>query len=169
MINNSIIVCAIVGILAYFYFTRFQESEKAYYMLYRRCIELKTENAKLKERIVDLQEYKNDVSKTFKILDNELIMINEHIKKQKPDNRVSILSPDVLNTLFQNINQESTDGDTVGEIPSNIPDLSNDNNTTNNVSVTSEPDMHHIHVGELGGMELNDNSYNRFLMNAQSI
>ena len=29
-----------------------------------------------------IQYYKNDVSKTFKILDNELVMINDHLKKQ---------------------------------------------------------------------------------------
>ena len=52
----------------------------------------------MKSRIKDLQSYKNDVSKTFKILDNELLLINDHLKRQSnlqstPMSSMSPMSP----------------------------------------------------------------------------
>jgi hypothetical protein len=87
------------------------------------------ENQKLKLKVKELQAYKDDVSKTFKILDNELIMINDHIQRRQqpqqpqqslaqtlgasllnqqpssfiPTNRVSLLTPELLNTVFFDI------------------------------------------------------------------
>lgn len=122
--NNFIIITIIVCFVAWFYFTKFQESEKEYFKLHKKCSFLQNENCKLKNRLKDLQTYKNDVSKTFKILDNELLMINDQLQKQNnsliPDstqsfnatqenddsNRISILSPDILQSLFLNMNQE---------------------------------------------------------------
>lgn len=129
MFQNTLILCAIIGFIAWYYFNKFQESEKEYCKMHRKYEEVVNENARIKSRIKDLQSYKDDVSKTFKILDNELLMINDHIKQRNngsspattsnerrlqdnhtlngtQGNRVSILTPELLGTLFNNMNQE---------------------------------------------------------------
>ena len=78
----SIIVCVVFGIISWYYFNKFRESENEYTKLHKRFEQSYTENQKMKSRIKDLQTYKNDVSKTFKILDNELLLINDHLKRQ---------------------------------------------------------------------------------------
>jgi hypothetical protein len=90
---------------------------------------LKDENKKLKLRLKYLENYKNDVSKTFKILDNELGLINEHIKnknthntpssqtedqnsdEQVPNHFRTTFTPNVLNSLLRT-SQESSQSDT---------------------------------------------------------
>jgi hypothetical protein len=123
--NQLTIFCLILGFISWYYFNKFQESEKEYNKLYKRFEHVYIENQKVKSRIKDLQSYKNDVSKTFKILDNELVLINDHLKKQNenvttdhqrsqrpppvarsfymrniPSNNVSLLTPDLLTSLF---------------------------------------------------------------------
>ena len=107
--QNTLVLCAIVAFFVWYYHTKLKEIQSQYYVLHRRFDEVCNENGKLKSRVKDLQAYKNDVSKTFKILDNELVMINEHIKKNnprtdanraQPANRISILSPNLLNSLM---------------------------------------------------------------------
>jgi hypothetical protein len=82
MLQNTILVCAIVGFIAWYYYQKFQESEREYMKLHKRFVDVCNENVRFKARVRDLQTYKNDVSKTFQILDNELLMINDHIRKQ---------------------------------------------------------------------------------------
>jgi hypothetical protein len=134
MFQNALIICVLMGFIAWYYFNKFQESEGEYYRLHKRNIDLHSENRRLKMRVKDLHSYKNDVSRTFKILDNELLMINDHLKNNQRDqaqneisyetehgdgqgsqpsifqrnNRVSILTPELLSSLFTNINQETT-------------------------------------------------------------
>lgn len=122
--NQLTIFCLVLGLISWYYFNKFQDSEKEYNKLYKRFEQVYIENQKVKSRIKDLQSYKNDVSKTFKILDNELVMINDHLKKQNenvtnqrqrplpplpprsfymrniPNNNVSLLTPDLLTSLF---------------------------------------------------------------------
>ena len=125
--NQLTIFCLVLGIVSWYYFNKFQDSEKEYNKLYKRFEQVYIENQKVKSRIKDLQSYKNDVSKTFKILDNELVMINDHLKKQNenvtserqrpplpprppaarsfymrniPNDNVSLLTPDLLTSLF---------------------------------------------------------------------
>ena len=125
--NQLTIFCLVLGIVSWYYFNKFQDSEKEYNKLYKRFEQVYIENQKVKSRIKDLQSYKNDVSKTFKILDNELVMINDHLKKQNenvtperqrpplpprppaarsfymrniPNDSVSLLTPDLLTSLF---------------------------------------------------------------------
>jgi hypothetical protein len=62
------------------------ESEREYSRLHKSYDELHIENKKMKSRVKDLQSYKNDVSKTFKILDNELLLINDHLKRNSDQN-----------------------------------------------------------------------------------
>ena len=67
----STIICVIFGVVSWYYFNKFMESEREYSRLHKSYDELHMENKKMKSRLKDLQSYKNDVSKTFKILDNE--------------------------------------------------------------------------------------------------
>ncbi len=148
-ISTTIIMCIIFGFFSFYYFNKFQESESEYLKLHRRFDQITFENQKLKSRIKDLQSYKNDVSKTMQILDNELMVINNHIQKQNTEsmpqestsnisdgrgtlptsvdygrgtrsspylrsnlrsntsrNNISLLSPELLSSLFNNMNQE---------------------------------------------------------------
>uniref|UniRef100_A0A6C0H7D8 Uncharacterized protein n=1 Tax=viral metagenome TaxID=1070528 RepID=A0A6C0H7D8_9ZZZZ len=176
MIQNTMVVGVIVLFIAWYYYQKFQESEREYYRLHKRFTEVINDNVRMKARVRDLQSYKNDVSKTFKILDNELLMINDHMKKQNgnslaslqiqsqprpnlfrwsswghstntntntntnstlriPQNRVSILTPDVLSSLFTNMNQERVEGNT----SRNDTDTTNTTNTadTANTAITA--------------------------------
>jgi len=106
MLHTNLVIIAIIGFVAWYYYTKLQESEQSYLALHKQYNDTFNENLRLKERLNDLQTYKNDVSKTFQILDNELVMINEHLKKQTPHEntttpgRISIMTPDLLSTLF---------------------------------------------------------------------
>ena len=150
MIENTVILCCMVGFIAFYYFNKFNQIERTYYILHRQFLESCKENKKMKVKIADLQLYKDDVSKTFKILDNELLMINDHIKKQTTipstenedeSNRISILSPQVLNSLFESMNQEST---------FSIDETGNETGNENNINM---------------GFENSSGDYDRFLIN----
>lgn len=140
-ISTTIIMCIIFGLFSFYYFNKFQESEKEYTRLHKKFDEMYIENQKMKSRIKDLQSYKDDVSKTMKILDNELVLINNHLQKQNVEtaprnssvrqrqsrmspylrmtrtaefprasynsNNISLLSPELLSSLFNNMNQEN--------------------------------------------------------------
>ena len=82
----STIICVIFGVVSWYYFNKFMESEREYSRLHKSYDELHIENKKMKSRVKDLQSYKNDVSKTFKILDNELLLINDHLKRNSDQN-----------------------------------------------------------------------------------
>ena len=82
----STIIYVIFGVVSWYYFNKFMESEREYLRLHKNYDELHIENRKMKSRIKDLQSYKNDVSKTFKILDNELVLINNHLKRNSQQN-----------------------------------------------------------------------------------
>jgi septal ring factor EnvC (AmiA/AmiB activator) len=140
-ISTTIIMCIIFGLFSFYYFNKFQESEKEYTRLHKKFDEIYIENQKMKSRIKDLQSYKDDVSKTMKILDNELVLINNHLQKQNVEtaprnssvrqrqsrmspylrmtrtaefprssynsNNISLLSTELLSSLFNNMNQEN--------------------------------------------------------------
>ena len=86
MSQHLIIIC-IVSILLWYYYSKAKEQESKYIPIMMKHSDLvnenknlKQENKKLKTKIKYLENYKADVSKTFKILDNELVLINDHIK-----------------------------------------------------------------------------------------
>ena len=54
---------------------------KKYNFLKNLYIKLFYEKKTLEIKVEELQDYKRDISKTFNILDNELNMINKHIKE----------------------------------------------------------------------------------------
>lgn len=105
-----ILLCVFFGFIAFYYFNKFQESEKAYYSLH-------FENNSMKTRIEDLQLYQKDVSKTFKILDSELGKISDKINKTPTNQeqinissrpRVSIFTPEIIESLFPIRNTNNT-------------------------------------------------------------
>jgi len=141
MYQNTILLFVIVGFVAFYYFNKFNESEKEYIKLHGSVREIYNENQKLKLKVKELQAYKDDVSKTFKILDNELVMINDHIqRRQQPQqqpslipslnqmnsqsnlNRVSLLTPELLNTVFFDIQpQRQNSTAIINTVVENIP------------------------------------------------
>ena len=86
-ISSTLIMCIIFGLVSLYYFNKFQDSEKEFNKLHRRFEQTHMENQKMRTRVKDLQSYKNDVSKTMKILDNELVLINDHLHKNNNDSR----------------------------------------------------------------------------------
>ncbi len=98
-LSNSTIICVILGLMVFYYYNKFQDSEMEYISLHKKFDQVYTENQKIKTRLKDLQYYKNDVSKTFKILDKELEQISDHINKQNP-----VLVEN--ESLYQNQNRE---------------------------------------------------------------
>ena len=120
MSQHLIIIC-IVSILLWYYYTKSKEQDDKYIPVMIRQSELlnennllKQDNKKLKTKIKYLENYKNDVSKTFKILDNELVLINDHIKNQSnglntttttintsPQQHITSVTPNILNSLLR--------------------------------------------------------------------
>ncbi len=124
--DNSMVIIVIIGIVALFYYQKYKEVQMNYSKLYHKFTHMKAQ-------VKELQMYKNDISKTFQILDTELDTINKHIQRQSqrrtdttptlqqtdiPQNinsttshhttrpRISLMTSDILSTLFNNINQE---------------------------------------------------------------
>ena len=179
-ISFLIIIC-LLGISFYYYTkaknyeNRHYMDDKEFYILNKHIEKLAYENANYKVRIRDLQKYKNDVSKTFKILDNELVHINNHVEKnsqlsrntQELNNHISLLTPDMLNNLLDNMNQDFINVTTIGNI--NITDnqdtnynndynINNDNNTNNNDYNTNNND-YNIN-NDNNNYNTNNNDYN---------
>lgn len=198
MFQNSFIVLTIVGFIAWYYFNKFQDSEKEYFGLHQKYMHLCNENQKLKARVSDLDTYKTDVSKTFQILDNELVLINDHIKQRNtvPSDqgnshlfgstergstpqqrgttqrgRVSILTPELLTTLFTNINQEQPQ-DTEHDVDhsgntGNIVNIDNGGHSVTEVIDEGSCSMHnHEHLEESNPISPNitPSSYNKYLI-----
>ena len=107
MTTNLIIVC-ILAFLLWYYFIKAKENESKNLQISNEICQLYTENQKLKKKNNFLQEYKNDISKTFKILNNELVVINEKVKNN-PELKTNFTDQNIINSLFNNINTQSTD------------------------------------------------------------
>lgn len=134
---------------SFFYYMKCREYEKEFYILTKKYDKAIIENDNFKLRIKDLQKYKNDVSKTFKILDNELTHINNHVEKQSQmyrqnhePNNVNLLTADMLNNLINNMNQESFlshfDLNNLGHSNTNINSNTQSNDDENNGSETPD-------------------------------
>ena len=99
--DGYIIIISILIILSCFYFMKYRENKNKYFpvMIKQKQVisQLKDEMIKIKSKLKYLQEYKNDISKTFKILDNELVMINDTLKLQTEN----IIEPEIRPSLFQ--------------------------------------------------------------------
>jgi len=94
--TNNIITFLLVGIIAWVCYVKYQEYQYKTFQLLSKNHLLEIENQKMKTKIRYLQNYKTDVSKTFKILNNELSLIKENL----PENSVNILTPQIFNSLI---------------------------------------------------------------------
>lgn len=146
---ESVITTIILGVfcfVSFVYFKKYQEMANS-----KKELECKVRN--LKTKVQYLQNYKDDVSRTFKILDNELMMIKDNISKEQStgnveenmildDNRVTLLTPNILSSLMtpefmRDINQEpsSEESNTLNRFLTVYlqgtpePDIHNNNNT----------------------------------------
>ncbi len=97
--DNSVILILITGTIALFYYQKYKDLQLDY-------ARLQSKMSGMKAQLRELEMYKNDVSKTFQILDNELNTINEHIKRQQPPTQERLAS-DILTTLINNSNNQS--------------------------------------------------------------
>jgi len=108
-LSSSTIICVILGLMVFYYYNKFQDSESEFLSLHKKFDQIYTENQKMKTRLKDFQYYKNDVSKTFKILDKELEQINEHIYNQHNTEENSTQQQTINQTINQtNANQHRT-------------------------------------------------------------
>lgn len=138
--NLTFLTIIISLCITYFYYTKYKEYEREFYILNKKHDKAIVENDNYKLRIKDLQKYKNDVSKTFKILDNELNHINNHVERQNQlqlqrqnndsnFNNVNLLTTDILTNLINNMNQEySTPQNT--QLEETINETIEENNST---------------------------------------
>lgn len=119
----TIVVICILSILLWYYYTKYNEYPLALY-------NLREINNKLKTKIKYLENYKNDVSKTFKILDTELVLINEHINDNKNNNLFETsVTPNILSSLL------SPDNPSFNNIFNQF--LTRDINVSENISPTN--------------------------------
>ena len=85
----NIYVIVVLVCLSWYYHSKHIEKQKYCVILLESNKRLREENNILKSRIKDLQLYRDDVSKTFNILDNEMLMIKEHIKSQQENDEAN--------------------------------------------------------------------------------
>lgn len=109
-LNLSVVIIFALLVMGYMYV---KEKEQLTNNLYKTIDRLENENMHRQIRIKDLQKYKNDVSKTFSILDKELNQIQNQVEKTSnmyhqntENNNVSLLTPNILNSLIENMNQD---------------------------------------------------------------
>lgn len=119
---DNVILTITIGIFCFLLFTYYKE----YKLMEVTKNDLEQKVRQLKGKVTYLQSYKDDVSRTFKILDNELMLIKDNISKQQTNeqvdvslniddtNRISLLTPSVLSSLMspefmRDINQEPSE------------------------------------------------------------
>lgn len=73
-----LLVAVIACVFLYYTFQKYMELKKTYTYMLALHSKQKDEMTQLTEKVNDLQVYKDDVSKTFKLLDNELKLITEN-------------------------------------------------------------------------------------------
>ena len=106
--EHFLILIVSIGISIWLFY-KYKESQIKLKSIISKNISLKLENSSMKTKIKYLETYKTDVSKTFKILDDELLLIKDNLTQQQPSqiqhlpqNRVSLLTPSVLTSLMSN-------------------------------------------------------------------
>lgn len=107
--------------VAVWFFYKYKESQVKLKSFISKNLSLKLENNSMKSKMKYLETYKDDVSKTFKILDDELLLIKDNLQQQPrqqnttrqntqsvprqsviPHHRVSLLTPNLLTSLMTN-------------------------------------------------------------------
>ncbi len=161
--GQYIIVICIISILLWYYYSKYKDHDDKYIPVMVRQSELmhenevlKKENKKLKLRLKYLENYKNDVSKTFKILDNELGLINEHIKKRGwvPNNQEG-----------EQVNPDMMEDSVPQETPSSTPSSTQPRNMPLNFQTSFTPSMLNtlLQDSQESSDNVFNNIFNRFL------
>lgn len=104
MTSQYIAIITILSIIICFYFMKYKEQS----VFIDENKKLKKENKKIKLELKYLQQYKTDISKTFKILNTELNLISNHIKnEQQPTSNIlnSLISTGTTDIFNNMINQ----------------------------------------------------------------
>ena len=60
--SGSLIILILLGLVSWYYFNKFQESEQNYRKLYYQFEKVYVDNKNMKTRIQDLESYRNDIS-----------------------------------------------------------------------------------------------------------
>lgn len=76
--SNWLLTC-VLALIIYIIYIRLKELNKEYTCTLQKYTQQTEEIQQLKYKVNDLQTYKDDVSKTFQILDNELRVINNQL------------------------------------------------------------------------------------------
>jgi len=108
------VFCILVGICALYMYKKFKESEDAYYQLHMDYLNVMNENTLMKNKINELEIYRNDISKTVSLLENQFgnknenhieNMINEIISHNNSDQMGNKIDNSTDNTINQKNNQ----------------------------------------------------------------
>lgn len=119
--TNNIITILLVGAIVWVCYVKYQEYQYKTLQLMSKNHLLEIENQKMKTKIRYLQNYKTDVSKTFKILNNELSLIKENL----PENSVNILTPQIFNSLMSSEPETPDVNANVANVNANVANVAN--------------------------------------------
>jgi hypothetical protein len=185
--SGSLIILILLGVVSWYYFNKFQESEQNYRNLYYQFEKVHIDNKNMKIRIQDLESYRNDISKTFNVLDKELLVINDHLQSRNNNDNITktgsgsanvqIITPELINSLLDKSESENEDN-RVNDLNTNEDNRVNDLNTIEdknkiyNVSEMEDDLQGNLENGDYhSDVELEHlnfrlgDSYNRFLIN----
>jgi hypothetical protein len=136
--SGSLIILILLGVVSWYYFNKFQESEQNYRNLYYQFEKVHIDNKNMKIRIQDLESYRNDISKTFNVLDKELLVINDHLQSRNNNDNITktgsgsanvqIITPELINSLLDKSESENEDN-RVNDLNTNEDNRVNDLNT----------------------------------------
>jgi hypothetical protein len=141
-----------------------QESKYLPVMLKQKQMisKLKDENVKMKSDLKYLHHYKNDVSKTFQILDNELVMINDKIKQTEIDHVQNSTQTQSPSTSFQTSFNPSILSTLLNSASERPVELTTENQQTEQIPTENEPTENELTENEQPVGDL-FNIFNRFL------
>ena len=161
--SGSLIILILLGVVSWYYFNKFQESEQNYRNLYYQFEKVHIDNKNMKIRIQDLESYRNDISKTFNVLDKELLVINDHLQSRNNNDNITktgsgsanvqIITPELINSLLDKSENEDT----------RVNDLNtNENNRVNDLNTNEDNRVNDLNTNEDTRVnDLNTNEDNR--------
>jgi hypothetical protein len=147
--SGSLIILILLGVVSWYYFNKFQESEQNYRNLYYQFEKVHIDNKNMKIRIQDLESYRNDISKTFNVLDKELLVINDHLQSRNNNDNITktgsgsanvqIITPELINSLLDKSENEDT----------RVNDLNtNENNRVNDLNTNEDNRVNDLNTNE---------------------
>jgi hypothetical protein len=151
--TNNIITILLVGAIVWVCYVKYQEYQYKTLQLMSKNHLLEIENQKMRTKIRYLQNYKTDVSKTFKILNNELSLIKENL----PENSVNILTPQIFNSLMSSEPETPRANANVANVNSHVANVANVANVGN------------ANIANVGNADIFSTLLNRFLSQPVSV